>query len=354
MGDDRAGEAGAVGGVGGGDEDVAAGGLGGGGVQAGGLGVGVDADVTGGVDDDGNRLSAGSTNYQYDARDELTSDGTASYSYTARGTLSGKTVTATDSTMAYSFDAYGQEATAGATSYTYDALGRDITADSTTLAYSGEGNEVASDGTTTYSRDASGNVTGENTPGTGAALTLTNAHSDVIGQFTATGTSLTGSASYDPWGNPVGTPTLTGTLGYQSEYTNPATSQVNMDARWYQPGTGSFNSADTQTNSPIADSTNANPFTYANDNPTTGTDPSGHNAAAAAAAMGETGSAEAINGPDDWNPIGWAVSGAILVGGAAYAGYEYAQNSRPLTRGISGTSSSSSAAADTSGCYFWA
>jgi len=46
----------------------------------------------------------------------------------------------------------------------------------------------------TYSLDASGNVTGENTPGTGTTLTLTNAHADIIGQFTANRAACAGRA----------------------------------------------------------------------------------------------------------------------------------------------------------------
>ncbi|WP_208780080.1 LamG-like jellyroll fold domain-containing protein [Streptomyces griseorubiginosus] len=219
-------------------------------------------------DADGNRLTAGSTRYTYNARDQLTSDGTLAYGYTARGTLSAKGSTA------YTFDAYGQQSTAGATGYTYDALGRAITAGSSTLAYSGTDNTVASDGTSTYSRDPSGALTGESSA-TGATLAWTDLHTDVIGQFTAGGSALTGSASYDPWGTTTAS-TLTGSVGYQSEYTDPSTGNVNMHARWYSPSTGGFDSADTVDNPAVGDSTDANDFAYANDAPLTGTDPSGH------------------------------------------------------------------------------
>ncbi|MFD1661661.1 LamG-like jellyroll fold domain-containing protein, partial [Streptomyces caeni] len=216
----------------------------------------------------GNRLTAGSTTYTYNARDQLTSDGTHTYTYTARGTLASK-----DST-AYTFDAYGQQITAGSTSYTYDALGRAITAGSTTLTYSGTGNMVASDGATTYSRDASGALAGESGP-TGATLAWTDLHGDLVGQFTATGTTLTGSASYDPWGT-VTASTLAGTVGYQGEFTDPATGNVNMHARWYTPDTGGFNSADTVDVPAVGRSADANPYAYVADAPLTGTDPSGH------------------------------------------------------------------------------
>ncbi|WP_406445219.1 LamG domain-containing protein [Streptomyces sp. NBC_00631] len=220
-------------------------------------------------DGDGNRLTAGATTYTYNARDQLTSDGTHTYTYTARGTLAAK-----DSTP-YTFDAYGQQITAGSTTYTYDALGRALTAGSATLTYSGTDNLVASDGTTTYSRDASGALTGESSAATGATLALNDLHGDLIGQFTATGTTLTGSAGYDPWGTVI-SGNLTGDLGYQGEFTDPATGAVDMHARWYTPDTGSFDSADTVDNPAVGDSTNANPYAYGGDAPLTNTDHSGH------------------------------------------------------------------------------
>ncbi|WP_164298178.1 LamG-like jellyroll fold domain-containing protein [Streptomyces sp. SID13588] len=238
--------------------------------------TGTAAETKHSYDDDGNRLTAGTTNYTYDARDELTSDGANSYSYSARGTLSGKTVISTSSTTATTFDAYGQQATAGTAGYTYDALGRVITSGNTTLSYSGQDNTVASDGTSTYSRGPDGRATGQSRIGTGATLTWSDAHTDVVGQFTATSTALTGSTAYDPWGSTTSTSTLTGTLGYQSEYTDPTNGQVNMHARWYTPGTGGFNSGDTIDNSAVGSSANANSYAYANGNPVSGTDPSGH------------------------------------------------------------------------------
>ncbi|MCZ4102531.1 LamG-like jellyroll fold domain-containing protein [Streptomyces sp. H39-C1] len=238
--------------------------------------TGTAAETRYSYDDDGNRLTAGTTSYTYDARDELISDGANSYSYSARGTLSGKTVISTSSTTATTFDAYGQQATAGATGYTYDALGRVITSGNTTLTYSGQDNIVASDGTSTYSRGPDGSVTGQNRTGTGATLTWSDAHTDVVGQFTATSTALTGSTAYDPWGTAASPSTLAGTLGYQGEYTDPTTGQVNMHARWYTPASGRFQSADTQENSAVGASANANPYAYGVGSPLTGTDPTGH------------------------------------------------------------------------------
>ncbi|WP_277347308.1 RHS repeat-associated core domain-containing protein, partial [Streptomyces sp. CB01881] len=68
----------------------------------------------------------------------------------------------------------------------------------------------------------------------------------------------------------------TNSLGYQSGWTDPASGDVNMAARWYRPGSGTFASRDSWqlgTNPSIQ----GNRFTYGNGDPTDSTDPSGHN-----------------------------------------------------------------------------
>jgi len=59
-----------------------------------------------------------------------------------------------------------------------------------------------------------------------------------------------------------------------------------MGARWYNPSAGQFNNADTATNSPSPLSVNANRYTYADDSPLDGADPSGHFDAEEGAAIG--------------------------------------------------------------------
>jgi len=71
-------------------------------------------------------------------------------------------------------------------------------------------------------------------------LVLTDLHTDVVGTASASASTLTGTTTYDPLGNVVGGRTTVGNLGFQSEYTDPSTSQVNMDARWYNPADGEF------------------------------------------------------------------------------------------------------------------
>ncbi|WP_431923201.1 RHS repeat-associated core domain-containing protein [Nonomuraea jabiensis] len=74
-------------------------------------------------------------------------------------------------------------------------------------------------------------------------------------------TPLQSSTAYDPFGTVTA---LTGSktnLGYQGEYTDPDTGKVNMHARWYQPGTGTFTSRDTAALTP-SPSVQANRYTY--------------------------------------------------------------------------------------------
>ncbi|MEV0726977.1 LamG-like jellyroll fold domain-containing protein [Micromonospora purpureochromogenes] len=229
-------------------------------------------------DDSGNRTQAGTKTFTYDARNQLMtqSDG-STYAYTARGTLRQATVGTV--TYATSTDAFGQvqsqEAAGGSTStYTYDALGRAIRPGH---KYSGLGNTLAQDGTATYTRGPSGEVLAAGSgAGAGSLYVWTDQHSDVVGQFTATGTSLSASTTYNPLGTATATSGMVGNLGYQSEWTDNLTGRVNMLARWYNPDTGQFDTRDTVAVSPVPDSIAANRFQYGDANPLTNTDPTGH------------------------------------------------------------------------------
>ena len=248
-------------------------------------------------DQDSNRTSIQSTMtgvasnvFTYDARDELTSGSVtggavSTYAYTANGDLSSQTTGTSGGnvTTNYTNDAFGQQVTAGSGTYSYDAAGRLITqttgANTRTLAYSGAGKTVASDGANQYVQDPGGSLVATANPSAGTSSMLwTDQHTDVVGQFASTGTTLAGSQAYDPLGNIL---TTTGTassltVGYQSEWMDASTGHVNMGARWYSPATGQFMNKDTTSNSATPDSANANPFAYADGNPLTGTDPTGH------------------------------------------------------------------------------
>ncbi|MBR7837452.1 hypothetical protein KDL01_29505 [Actinospica durhamensis] len=236
-------------------------------------------------DADSNRTEVGSNVYAYDARDELTSDGTNTYTYTANGDVSqiSKSTVNGPVVTGYTDDAYGQQQTAGVSTYTYDAAGRMVSETSgtttSTTQYSGTGNDVAEAGGQTYSRDPSGGLVGENTAGASTAgnVLWTDEHTDVVAAFGASSTTLSGTQEYDPLGNVL---TSTGAmqgieLGYQSEFTDKSTGEVNMASRWYNPATGTFLNKDSATNSATPDTANANPFAYGNGDPLVGTDPTG-------------------------------------------------------------------------------
>jgi len=172
-------------------------------------------------------------------------------------------------------DAFNQVTNRGTRSFGYDGLGRMVSATGVTgLSYTGTGNTLAADGTAEYTRDPGGAVVGVRSGGV-QRLVWTDQHTDVVGQFTSTGTALAGSAAYDPLGNVLASANLLGSLGYQSEWTDTQSGRVNMASRWYNPATGQFDSRDSASLSPVPTSVSANPFAYVNDNPLAGTDPTG-------------------------------------------------------------------------------
>ncbi|MDJ0383208.1 LamG-like jellyroll fold domain-containing protein [Streptomyces sp. G-G2] len=236
-----------------------------------------------GYDTSGNRIQSGANVYTYDARNQLTGDGINTYTYSARGTVTRKTSGATPITS--SSDAFDRQVTQGTQTYLSDALDRVITSTAgtgatTTFAYSGADNSVASDGVNTYTRTPGGSLLGIGTIAGGpatSALAYNDQHGDVVGNFTAASPTLSASRSYDPLGNPTATTnTPAGSLGYQSGWTDNSTGQVNMAARWYDPGVGRFMNKDTVSLDPAPNSVAANPFVYVDDNPLNRTDPSGH------------------------------------------------------------------------------
>jgi RHS repeat-associated protein len=227
-------------------------------------------------DNDGNLTSDNGVTYSYDARDELVSDSNGNtYTYSADGDM------ASEGDTSYSFDAYGQQATAGTASYTWDALNRMVSAaepgNTVALTYEGMSDEVASDSSATYSRDPAGDITGVHSTGGGKTVALNDQHDDLSGLFTASGTTLAASTTYSPWGQVLATSGSAVQVGYQGQWTDPVSGQVNMGSRFYQPQTGGFTSKDTYTGAEGgAAAVSDDLYAYGDDNPVTVTDPSGH------------------------------------------------------------------------------
>ncbi|HXS63847.1 MAG TPA: DUF6531 domain-containing protein [Streptosporangiaceae bacterium] len=234
-----------------------------------------------GYDNDGNLTSSGGVTYTYDARDELISDSNGSSSaYSANGDLISQTSSANSETSSTS-DAYGQQITDdSASSYKWDAMDRMVSAANSgggtpiSITYDGDTGNVASDSSATYSRDPAGRITGIDAAAGGPMIALDDQHDDLSGMFTASGTALAGSTAYDPWGTVLATSGPSVQVGYQGQWTDPVTQQVDMGARLYRPG-GGFANQDTrpsESGTAVTDDLHA----YANDNPVTLADPSGH------------------------------------------------------------------------------
>ncbi|WP_433517715.1 polymorphic toxin-type HINT domain-containing protein [Nonomuraea sp. CA-143628] len=232
-------------------------------------------------DASGNRTKVGDKTYTYDERNRLTSGDGADYTYTPRGTLA--TQTKAGVTTQLTFDAFDRLIADGDSLYSYDALDRVTTrikgAAKQTFAYSGFGTDLAaindSGGAVQakYGRDAFGALIGQQEGTNPALATMTDLHGDLVATFSATALATT--TAYDPFGAITAQTGAKTNLGYQGEYTDPDTGKVNMHARWYQPGTGSFASRDTWTLPPWP-SVQANRYTYGNANPLANSDPTGH------------------------------------------------------------------------------
>jgi RHS repeat-associated protein len=232
-----------------------------------------------GYDNDGNLTNDNGTTQTYDARDELTASGSTSYSYAADGDLTSSS--GTGGTTSYSSDAFGQQITDGTSSYSYDALDRLVSAASSkgspsiSLTYDGMTHEVASDSSATYSRDPSGQIVGVDTAAGSRTLALVDEHGDLSGVFGAAGATMTGSTTYGPWGSVLASTGPAIEVGYQGQWTDPATGQTDMGARFYQSSTGGFLDQDTdpaESGTAVTDNLHA----YADDNPMSVADPSGH------------------------------------------------------------------------------
>jgi RHS repeat-associated protein len=245
-------------------------------------------------DASGNRTGISGRTQAFDARNRITTAtdtaGTTTYTWTPRGTLAATTGA---KTRAATFDAFDQLITdtatpgnpnaAGTQAYTYDALARQITTapasgatgPSATLSYSGTGHDLAADATATYALDPAGGLLGTRNGGS-ATHALADAHDDVVAAFTTTGATLSASVAYDPLGNTTATAgTMPGNTGYQGDWTDPATGQVDMWHRHYDPASSGFDNADPTWQDPDPASIAANRYAYGDGDPLDLTDPSG-------------------------------------------------------------------------------
>jgi RHS repeat-associated protein len=232
----------------------------------------------------------------YDKAGELTSSqpsggGTTSYTYNADGqrlsaAQGGSQVASATWNGATELTGYS-DAAANMTAATYDGAG--LRASTTVTPAGGSAAtqdfvwdtqadvpEVLMDSGNAYIYTRSGTPAEQVSLATGTVRYLvTDALGSVRGVVNGSG-SLTGTTSYDAWGNPETSGGLTAStpFGYAGGYTDQ-TGLIYLLNRYYDPATGQFLSVD-----PAVAQT-LQPYAYANDNPVSQADPNGESPAPA-------------------------------------------------------------------------
>jgi RHS repeat-associated protein len=239
--------------------------------------------TTGGADTTRTSVYPAPGQAQPHALQSVTTGGTtaSSYTYNPLGDTSTRTV-AGGPGQTLTYDIEGHLATvadsAGATSYTYDADGNRILAkDATGTTVTLPNLEIHAnpDGTTTSTRyyPFAGATIAVRTSAGGLTWLAPDPH----GTDTRAITPATGAISVrrtDPFGNPRGTQPVSwpGDHGFIGGTLDP-TGLTHLGAREYDPSTGRFTTVD-----PVldpGDPQQLNGYAYANNNPTTGSDPTG-------------------------------------------------------------------------------
>ncbi len=227
-----------------------------------------------GWDDSGNRIKAGSKTATYDERNRLLTDGDYTYQYTPRGTLASRT--SSGLAEEFSFDAFDRLVGAEGQTYAYDSLNRVTNRNGKAFTYAGFEQDSVSDGTELFGRGPAGELLAV-AQGGDKRLTLADEHGDLVGAFTPNDplTALSGSTAFDPYGQKIAEKGTQSSIGFQGDWTDPDTDQVNMGARWYDPSAGGFISRDS-VNYSKGDSILANRYTYGAGDPMSNNDPTGH------------------------------------------------------------------------------
>jgi RHS repeat-associated protein len=226
-----------------------------------------------------NRTKNGTKLATYDERNRLTNDGTSTYTYSARGALLSKVSGAT--TEAFTFDAFDRMIRSSDRDFTYDALDRPVQAGTARMRYDGFSDEVVSDGTQFFGRSASDGLLSVGYDTT-KRLVLADRHGDIFGGFDPVDNTLTtglpDTRTYDPFGNSTAATGLKYRIGYQGDWTDPRSGNVNQGARWYDTDSGTFNSRDTMSYNAGVASSLPNLYAYGAGNPVTLNDPTGNTA----------------------------------------------------------------------------
>ena len=229
------------------------------------------------------------TNYSYDKDNHLTSTMTTSnqagvpanrteYFYDAAGNrvLERKQVAGTDEfvpVQKYTYDDFGRLSGVNDESYTYDGSNQRVSKDGIYAAWSGGKivGEFKDAGLVSYvfgvgcegMVDANGTV----------SVTTQNGRGDIVAN---TSDSATQTNKFDAFGNNSGDyKGIDNPYSYNGYYTDTETGLYYLNARYYDPETGSFIQEDTVTGT-FTDPFSRNLYTYCNNSLLAHADPSGH------------------------------------------------------------------------------
>jgi RHS repeat-associated protein len=225
----------------------------------------------------------------------------------------------------------------GTTSYTYDSLDRLVSSTtgevSTDFAYVGLSDALATvtAGSTVVDvgSDADGSALFEYNVTSGLPTYLGhNDHGDTAFTTDATG-ALAAQATYDPFGNVSGSPSIPAGIRWQGSWRDSTSGLYYVVARWYDPVSGAFLSQDPVEQSP-ASPQSRDVYAYAAADPVNLVDPdgratsdSGHHYVYFSPAVLDTAKVQNFQEPKGW----WYICGA----GAERVVLAFAAN-RPATR----------------------
>ncbi len=157
--------------------------------------------------------------------------------------------------------------------FTYDGLDRVATRDAAVFEYAGTLIDPTTDGTFTYSRSPGGRLISESDGITPELGGLTR-HGDLSYVFDTSGT-VNGTRVFDPFGQiTASTGSFSSNLGFQADFTDPASGETWMGARWYSSADAVFRSRGTgfgELSTPVS----LNRYTYGFASPLVFWDPDG-------------------------------------------------------------------------------
>jgi RHS repeat-associated protein len=206
---------------------------------------------------------SGATTYNHDANGNMTSS-TAGFSATYNSFDQATSITgagrSTLSPMTYGGVTQTERRRAGPTDFTDSALGLQVAAPNG----GGAG--------TFYTRDPSGNLISQRTP-SGTHYYILDVLGSVVALTDSTG-AVVGRYSYEPYGKPTFTGSVTSSFQYASGYYDSATKLVKFGARYYDPALGRWTQQDPVAGN-LANPKTLNRYAYVGCDPINGTDPSG-------------------------------------------------------------------------------